>query len=62
MLEVNKFNTMKELINYKKELENAHNIIVLDNGRIVETGDHETLIHKKGAYYMLVRNQLELGE
>ncbi len=43
-------------------VKNAHNIIVLDNGRIVETGDHETLIHKKGAYYMLVRNQLELGE
>jgi ATP-binding cassette subfamily B protein len=36
-------------------------IVVLDNGRIIETGDHSTLIGTKGAYYNLVKNQLELG-
>lgn len=39
----------------------ADNIIVLDSGRIAEMGDHDTLTSKKGMYYELVRNQLELG-
>jgi ATP-binding cassette subfamily B protein len=40
---------------------NANKIIVLDNGEIVEQGNHETLISAKGKYYKLVKNQLELG-
>lgn len=40
---------------------NADQIIVLDSGKVVETGDHATLIEQKGAYYHLVKNQLELG-
>jgi ATP-binding cassette subfamily B protein len=40
---------------------NADNIIVLDKGKIVEEGTHEELTVKRGAYYTLVRNQLELG-
>jgi ATP-binding cassette subfamily B protein len=40
---------------------NAHQIIVLDHGEITEQGDHETLARKKGRYYQLVKNQLELG-
>ena len=40
---------------------NADNIVVLDGGRIVESGTHSELIARKGAYYQLVRNQLELG-
>ncbi len=40
---------------------NADQIIVLDKGKIVETGNHETLTEKCGAYYHLVKNQLELG-
>lgn len=40
---------------------NADHIVVIDKGRIVETGDHDTLIARKGAYYRLVKNQLELG-
>jgi len=39
----------------------ADKIVVLDNGRIIETGNHESLIANKGAYYNLVKNQLELG-
>jgi ATP-binding cassette subfamily B protein len=39
----------------------ADQIVVLDGGRVAETGRHEELIRKKGAYYNLVKNQLELG-
>ena len=42
-------------------VKNADQIIVLDGGRVVETGNHTSLIDKKGAYYNLVKNQLELG-
>ena len=40
---------------------NADKIVVLDNGRITETGTHEQLIGKQGAYYNLIKNQLDLG-
>ena len=39
----------------------ADQIIVVDGEKIVETGNHASLIEKKGAYYNLVKNQLELG-
>ena len=42
-------------------VKNAHQIVVLDNGNISEIGNHKQLIAKKGAYYELVKNQLELG-
>ena len=42
-------------------VKDADQIIVMDKGRIVETGDHASLIRKQGAYYNLVKNQLELG-
>ena len=42
-------------------VKNADQIIVLDSGKVVESGNHTTLIEKKGAYYNLVKNQLELG-
>ncbi|WP_428845032.1 peptidase domain-containing ABC transporter [Bacteroides pyogenes] len=42
-------------------VKNADQIIVLDSGRVVETGNHQSLIMSKGPYYSLVKNQLELG-
>lgn len=42
-------------------VKNADQIIVVDGGKIVETGTHTFLIEKRGAYYNLVKNQLELG-
>ena len=42
-------------------VKNADQIIVVDGGKIVETGNHASLIEKRGAYYNLVKNQLELG-
>ena len=38
----------------------ADQLIVLDKGRIVETGSHVDLSYKRGVYYTLVKNQLEL--
>lgn len=43
-------------------VKNAHQIVVLDQGNIVEIGDHKSLIALKGSYYGLVKNQLELGK
>jgi ATP-binding cassette subfamily B protein len=42
-------------------VKNADQIIVLDQGKIVEMGHHTELAAVKGAYYELVKNQLELG-
>jgi ATP-binding cassette subfamily B protein len=39
---------------------NADQIIVIDRGKIVEQGPHLELVHAKGIYYDLVKNQLEL--
>lgn len=40
----------------------AHQIVVLDQGKIVETGNHQSLIALKGQYFHLVKDQLELGD
>jgi ATP-binding cassette subfamily B protein len=34
---------------------------VLEKGVIAETGTHKELVEKKGAYFNLVKDQLELG-
>ncbi|SHJ10414.1 peptidase domain-containing ABC transporter [Bacteroides stercorirosoris] len=39
---------------------NAEQIIVIEQGKIAETGTHEALIALEGRYYQLVKNQLEL--
>lgn len=39
-------------------VKNAHDIIVLDNGKILEQGNHETLIEKNGLYKELYEKQL----
>ncbi len=42
-------------------VKNANQIVVIDHGKVVEVGNHESLTAKRGAYYNLVKNQLELG-
>ena len=43
-------------------VKSADQIVVMDSGRIVEIGKHNELISKKGYYYNLVKNQLELDK
>lgn len=42
-------------------VQNADKIVVLDKGHIAEEGTHKELTERKGLYYQLVKNQLELG-
>lgn len=41
---------------------NAHTIIVIDNGQIVESGTHTELMAKEGAYHQLVTKQVFVDE
>ncbi|MEJ7767774.1 MAG: peptidase domain-containing ABC transporter [Chitinophagaceae bacterium] len=43
-------------------VKNADQIVLLENGRVAELGDHQALTKKKGKYFELVKNQLELGD
>ena len=42
-------------------VQNANAILVLDNGKVVERGDHEELIAQKGIYYSLYTGTAELA-
>lgn len=42
-------------------VQHADKIVVMDSGKIIEEGTHKELAEKKGAYYTLIKNQLELG-
>jgi ATP-binding cassette subfamily B protein len=41
-------------------VKNAHQIVVLNEGKILEKGNHDSLVKQKGEYYKLVKNQLDL--
>ncbi|MCQ2238868.1 MAG: peptidase domain-containing ABC transporter [Bacteroidaceae bacterium] len=41
---------------------NADQIVVMESGKIVEIGTHESLIKQKGYYHKLIQNQLDIAE
>ena len=43
-------------------VKHADQILVLDQGEVVEHGNHRELTDRQGKYYSLVKNQLELGQ
>ncbi|MBM77104.1 MAG: hypothetical protein CL846_01355 [Crocinitomicaceae bacterium] len=42
-------------------VKNANNIIVIDKGKIIESGTHDELIEKKSHYYQLYTNQSDIN-
>lgn len=65
MENLNKFFVDKTVVVIAHRLstvKNAHQIVVLNEGKITEVGDHKALVEQKGNYYNLVKNQLELGK
>ncbi len=69
---VNEKNIVNNIMKYHKDctlfviahrlstVRNADQIIVLENGRIKEQGNHSSLVNKGGTYFELVKDQLEL--
>ena len=43
-------------------IRDAHTILVMEDGRIVEQGNHEDLLRRRGAYYALYLSQFMGGE
>jgi ATP-binding cassette subfamily B protein len=41
-------------------VKNADQIVVMDKGEVIEIGNHYDLLERRGSYYNLVKNQLEL--
>ncbi|MGS2761170.1 peptidase domain-containing ABC transporter [Sinomicrobium sp. M5D2P9] len=62
---LNRFFTGKTVVIVAHRLstvKNADQIVVLHQGQLVEKGTHSELLRRKGNYYHLVKNQLELGK
>ena len=41
-------------------IQNSDVIMVMDHGRIIERGTHDTLLAEKGTYYQLYTGKIEL--
>jgi ATP-binding cassette, subfamily B, bacterial len=61
MQEFFRYRTVVVVAHRLSTVKNADNIVVLDEGRILEQGTHGELVQNEGAYFDLVKNQLELG-
>ncbi|HFK5528355.1 TPA: peptidase domain-containing ABC transporter [Elizabethkingia anophelis] len=53
--------TMVVVAHRLSTVKNADQIIVLNEGEIIEKGNHDQLVKNKGKYFELIQNQLELG-
>ena len=40
---------------------NSNAILVLEQGKVIERGDHDDLVAQKGKYYQLYTNMIELS-
>lgn len=54
--------TMLVIAHRLSTVRNADQIIVLRHGHVVETGKHDELVARRGYYYELIKNQLELAD
>jgi ATP-binding cassette subfamily B protein len=61
MKEIYKGKTVVVVAHRLSTVKNADKIVVLKSGEVIEEGTHQELIKKRGGYYNLVKNQLELG-
>jgi len=62
---LNRFFTNKTVVIVAHRLstvKNADQIVVLEQGEIKEIGKHQELVNKRGIYFNLVKDQLELGD
>ena len=59
--EIMKGKTVVVVAHRLSTVKNADNIVVLERGEILEQGTHKELVEMQGAYYHLIKNQLELG-
>jgi ATP-binding cassette subfamily B (MDR/TAP) protein 8 len=57
---VSKGRTVLVIAHRLSTIQDADNIAVLQNGRLVESGNHKTLMMRRGLYYDLVKRQTEL--
>ena len=58
--EIMKGRTVFVIAHRLSTVQNADKILVLDHGRIIEKGNHEELIAKRGTYYQLYTGAFEL--
>ena len=57
MMEIMKNRTSIIIAHRLSTIRNADMIVVMDKGKIVESGDHDTLLARKGKYYQLYMTQ-----
>lgn len=58
MTKLSKYKTIIMISHTLDLVEDCDNIIYIENGQVLEQGNHNTLIDKKGKYYELINNSI----